>query len=1170
MGNFVKIFISLFLVLVMGIMESFASSSLSYSGRLVNANGSPVIGSVNLKFDLAYSDQLNVILCTQELNGVELSQGVFHVKLTFPTCNLPEVLAEIPTGNTVSIRVSDKTSDKVYSFQSIQAVPVSLMSHTSKQLVQMNAVDGQVLTWEAGKWIPKSPETLPPPPTSIEQSDVVNLISDLASKIGLGHLSATAPLIYNNATGAFSLPEATSTSAGSMSALDKSRFDQMEILPVADGMLERFSGVLRSTTCAPEEILKWYSGIGWVCRSDDTEDNTKLPLDGGILTGDLFLNTSLKIKNGGTSDYVTLKAPSTGGTPYTLTLPSSAGSNNQVLTTDGSGVLSWTTPASTSAPSGPAGGALTGTYPDPTLKPIDPSLVIGLNTALSSKIEFSNLSAINPLVYDNTTGVFSISPATTTEEGSMSGADKLKLDGLEFIPGSDGIIERVGGTLVSTTCSDGKVLKWIDGSGWTCSDDDNTDASKLPLVGGTLTGDLNLDTKLNLKNGGDTNYVTIQTSPTGVTPYTLTLPESDGDLNQVLTTDGSGVLSWKTPVTTVDHSEVVGLDTELAKKLELTSLSAVAPLSYNNTTGAFSILTATTTAAGSMSAADKVKLNGLEPFPIENGLFERFGGALRANTCDEGKVLKWYSASGWSCAVDDATDNTKLPTAGGTMTGNLTLAGDPTANLHSATKQYVDNRASKWSSVAGGIHYSGGAVGVGTGAPNTSAMLDVASTSKGLLPPRMTTAQRDAIVSPAAGLVIYNTTAKQLQVFDGSLWTSGSGTDSQEVTQGADINMAQAANTEILNLNVATGGRYLILASGNSRTSNPWSYFSVTCSLLKNGTVIDRKDFYYGMIAGGSGPQFPLTHYSVQSLATSDILKVTCMSTSDATTRTAYGWKITLLNLGINNQGSSSADNMGDHIASKTLSLNSNWLSGDGDSEGIQINSAGKVGIGTASPQELLDVNGNINLGARLSTYVDGANNAFWMAQGTAPESDRIGFGINADPVTGVVNSTQLRTNGVERLNVDSTGNVGVGTITPTAKLDVNGKVRGTTVIGYGSTLSATYSMSSSTSVFVPELSATLTVQAGDVIKVDVSCNLSNPSGGTTYLRSEVFSGPGGAWLLVPNWMTTATTGYSSGSSTGLYKASANGSVTFRGYWHVSAGTGYLVYCNIIALVIGK
>lgn len=48
-------------------------------------------------------------------------------------------------------------------------------------------------------------------------------------------------------------------------------------------------------------------------------------------------------------------------------------------------------------------------------------------------------------------------------------------------------------------------------------------------------------------------------------------------------------------------------------------------------------------------------------------------------------------------------------------------------------------------------------VGVGTASPDPSAILDVSSTSKGLLLPRLTQAQMQAIASPKAGLLVYNT-----------------------------------------------------------------------------------------------------------------------------------------------------------------------------------------------------------------------------------------------------------------------------------------------------------------------------------------------------------------------------------------------------------------------------
>ena len=63
-----------------------------------------------------------------------------------------------------------------------------------------------------------------------------------------------------------------------------------------------------------------------------------------------------------------------------------------------------------------------------------------------------------------------------------------------------------------------------------------------------------------------------------------------------------------------------------------------------------------------------------------------------------------------------------------------------------------------------------GAGGFGTATPDAKAALDVTSTTKGFLPPRMTTAQRDAIVAPTAGLVLYNSTTNKLQVRTDAAW----------------------------------------------------------------------------------------------------------------------------------------------------------------------------------------------------------------------------------------------------------------------------------------------------------------------------------------------------------------------------------------------------------------
>ncbi len=61
-------------------------------------------------------------------------------------------------------------------------------------------------------------------------------------------------------------------------------------------------------------------------------------------------------------------------------------------------------------------------------------------------------------------------------------------------------------------------------------------------------------------------------------------------------------------------------------------------------------------------------------------------------------------------------------------------------------------------------------VGIGTTTPNNSAVLDVSSTSKGLLIPRMSTSQRTLIGSPVAGLMVYDTDFKEYYHHDGTTW----------------------------------------------------------------------------------------------------------------------------------------------------------------------------------------------------------------------------------------------------------------------------------------------------------------------------------------------------------------------------------------------------------------
>ncbi|MFZ4415018.1 MAG: fibrobacter succinogenes major paralogous domain-containing protein [Bacteroidales bacterium] len=70
----------------------------------------------------------------------------------------------------------------------------------------------------------------------------------------------------------------------------------------------------------------------------------------------------------------------------------------------------------------------------------------------------------------------------------------------------------------------------------------------------------------------------------------------------------------------------------------------------------------------------------------------------------------------------------------------------------------------------------GGNIGIGTTAPSTSAVLDINSTTQGFLPPRLTISQRNSIINPSIGLVIFCTECDELEVYNGTIWKSMMGT----------------------------------------------------------------------------------------------------------------------------------------------------------------------------------------------------------------------------------------------------------------------------------------------------------------------------------------------------------------------------------------------------------
>ena len=136
-----------------------------------------------------------------------------------------------------------------------------------------------------------------------------------------------------------------------------------------------------------------------------------------------------------------------------------------------------------------------------------------------------------------------------------------------------------------------------------------------------------------------------------------------------------------------------------------------------------------------------------------------------------------------------------------------------------------------------------------TGAdPHSAAMLDVLSTNKGFLPPRMTTAQRDAIASPAVGLVIYNTTTNCLNFYIGSGWNEICGTASLPLGIISALNCGSATNNGTLTNGTSASG----VSTAISYTGGNAGTYAAQ-SISSTGVVGLTATLSAGTLANGAG-----------------------------------------------------------------------------------------------------------------------------------------------------------------------------------------------------------------------------------------------------------------------------------------------------------------------------
>ncbi len=141
--------------------------------------------------------------------------------------------------------------------------------------------------------------------------------------------------------------------------------------------------------------------------------------------------------------------------------------------------------------------------------------------------------------------------------------------------------------------------------------------------------------------------------------------------------------------------------------------------------------------------------------------------------------------------------------------------------------------------LVGGIKAQNVAINSDGSTPNSSAMLDVTSTTKGLLTPRMTSAQRTAISSPATGLIVYQTDGTDgFYYYDGSAWVILiNGTDALPAVDGSAVTNLNASNLASGTVPTARLGSGSASSSTYLRGDGAWSSVSASYPSVINAST---------------------------------------------------------------------------------------------------------------------------------------------------------------------------------------------------------------------------------------------------------------------------------------------------------------------------------------------
>ena len=313
--------------------------------------------------------------------------------------------------------------------------------------------------------------------------------------------------------------------------------------------------------------------------------------------------------------------------------------------------------------------------------------------------------------------------------------------------------------------------------------------------------------------------------------------------------------------------------------------------------------------------------------------------------------------------------------------------------------------------------------GIGTTTPDASAKLEVASSNKGFLPPRVALTATNAaspITSPANGLMIFNTAtagSSPNQVVPGYYYWDGVGLKwvSLSTTVGNVQNQAifrSTSNTTAGSVVSTWNSRFNNIASGDLTVSSTTTFalsngiYKIQWGLPHQQTQTYNtiqlqentsgnwsaflNDANYANIANGGSTDWGGTTFMTDVVDCSSSTRTFRLINNDGSRVLYYGASFIITKLNPSITTSTTADNLGNHTATKNILLNGNYLSNDGGNEGIRIDNTGKVGIGIAAPGTSLHIeNGNTfgtdpSITTSPSLYIYNNNNTSTSANATA------------------------------------------------------------------------------------------------------------------------------------------------------------------------------------------